>query len=798
MNNIDNELDNQNNLSITLFNLIKEKKWDSLMKIININNQKNLNFDYNIKDITNTYFIEYLIIFNQSNIIKEVFKNNIRIDIIDENGKTLLYNVIKYSYIEIFDLLIEKNNNEIGQNILELKDSEQNIPLFYAIKFYNILLIEKIIKNMNNFLITNDIGDNVLFVSIKAQNIEIFKIILNKIKKINFINGNGETIFHVFIRLKCYDMFQYIIDFIDKEIIIKILNIPEKKFNLTILHYIAIYLEDFFLTSLSTKNYLQYLKPNIQDKNGNTFYHYFLNNIININVLNWDQIITIQNINTIFFKLNFNLDLYNIFGNTVTHLLVTDIKIFIENKLNILINEIISKSNLNIQNNDGDWSLFLLIKNNYWINIENILVNKKLDIFLLNNNNKSIFDYIRKDEYNNFLQLITQSYINLLDKNKWDDKIDNLCSKKINLITKEEKILLEKLEKNIILDIVDKYNINDKLNNICFITIKKKLEIGIENFKKNKNRYITTSFPSNYKVIKLIKNYPNVELSTFTGSTLDVLFGLIYLSLKYHNKFNYIDSSLKLIDFNLSIINCNSIDYRTQNKICEIVGFEILWKNNILYIPSNQKLDLYIEINYAISNKYNFFIIPIGIESVTNTNICSHSNYLIWDLIRKEVERFEPHGAEQPEGMNYNSKLLDESLENKILSYNLNFKYIKPFEYLPKIGFQIKEINELQNNYIGDPNGFCALWCIWWVDLRLENPTISREELFNLLNTEIISEKYTYKKLIRDYSFFITELRDKFLSKADTNINQWINDKINQTKINLLQNLIVDQIITLF
>ena len=61
-----------------------------------------------------------------------------------------------------------------------------------------------------------------------------------------------------------------------------------------------------------------------------------------------------------------------------------------------------------------------------------------------------------------------------------------------------------------------------------------------------------------------------------------------------------------------------------------------------------------------------------------------------------QVERFEPHGAEPPYGMDYNANLLDNLLKNKISSFKLGFEYISPSEYLPKIGFQIKEIYELK------------------------------------------------------------------------------------------------------
>jgi hypothetical protein len=52
----------------------------------------------------------------------------------------------------------------------------------------------------------------------------------------------------------------------------------------------------------------------------------------------------------------------------------------------------------------------------------------------------------------------------------------------------------------------------------------------------------------------------------------------------------------------------------------------------------------------------------------------------------------------------------------------------------------------------------------------------------------------SFKKLIRDYSSYITEIRDKLLSKIDSNINFWINDKITSEQLVLLNKIIINDI----
>ena len=114
----------------------------------------------------------------------------------------------------------------------------------------------------------------------------------------------------------------------------------------------------------------------------------------------------------------------------------------------------------------------------------------------------------------------------------------------------------------------------------------------------------------------------------------------------------------------------------------------------------------------------------------------SHANYLIYDDKLKEIERFEPHGKDHPYKFNYNPSLLDSILTSR-MKHNFNIKYIKPDQYLPKIGFQVYDSAEIDCRKIGDPKGFCALWSIWYTDMRLSYPDIPRDILVNKITNTI-------------------------------------------------------------
>ena len=415
------ELDKIHTLTNKIFQLIKLQDWNNLSSLIKSND-----IDYNIKDNSNTWLLEYLIIFNQIDIIKLILTKNIRLDITDEQNKSILYSVIKFSYLPVLELLLETDKKIIGKSILEIKDNEENIPLFYAIKFFNIDAIKIILKYQTNFYIKNSEGENGLHLAIKSLSLDIFKLILTKITDINIKKNNGENCLHLAIKYKCYDILKFMLsEYVDKNLN---LNSVESKYNFSPLHYVFLTL-DFELIMIFAK-YFNKFNPNIQDKSGNIFLHYFINNIIQNSktIKKEDLLYTIDEIK----KINVNYNLYNIDRNTACHILLLNIEIF-KNDYNIILNDLIDKTDLNIQNKNGESCLFLLIKKHYWNDVSNIIIKKKLDIFIIDENKNTIFDFLDSDDFNKFTELVTNSYLYILtniDYNKkWLDYWDNRCKK---------------------------------------------------------------------------------------------------------------------------------------------------------------------------------------------------------------------------------------------------------------------------------------------------------------------------------------------------------------------------------
>ena len=187
-------------------------------------------------------------------------------------------------------------------------------------------------------------------------------------------------------------------------------------------------------------------------------------------------------------------------------------------------------------------------------------------------------------------------------------------------------------------------------------------------------------------------------------------------------------------------------------------------------------------LTYMIQSDKQFIIIPLGIEVANG----SHANIIIIDTINKTIERFEPNGKNNPMNLYYNMDLLDNILTTKFNS--IPYKYIRPSDFLPDIGFQLLEtLEDDKCKKIGDPNGFCAVWCIWWAEQRVTNPKIKPCVLVTELIKTIRLSNKSFKNLIRNYSMKITQLRDNYLKKYNLTINDWVLNNYTEKNIESIE-----------
>jgi len=739
-------------ISDKLFKLIKDNKFIELEKEIKTNKKVNLN----TRDESGNYLISYAIIKNNLSMIKLLLNEKCKIDIVDQEGRTILYSPIKYGYDDIISLLLEYNDQTVGVSIVDMKDKFNNISLHYAIYFSNLFALDILLSNRSNTNILDSDGYNSLHLAIHSKNIDMCKKIIDHGVNINARTKLGETALHIAVNLQIDPMVRLLID---KGIDV---NLQDYESELTALMYAI---------SSSNSNIAKYLlfngaNPNIQDYNGNTAIHYSIiyeSNEILYNILKYDDKSIVPNLN-----------LYNINGQLPLHIALYK-KTAGHGES---IDKLIMLTNLNFQDTKGNTAFHLMcrdkFKKNIWLMNQKILEKKKLNVFILNNKKKRPIDFISPDNIKSFLNMVTNSYLYILRNYNfiWKNDWENLCTKAfdINKLTNSEVAIIKKyIELPLVKsDIQDAKTSSPGMNNdICYNIIYNKIN---DMYKKKDSNIdcISTSYP--IKQSKKCIQFDiggKIDICTFSGITLDILMGLIYLLDKHPGTCAPISSNFITNDQLQKYYKDLGMNINTN---IEFMNFEVIWAYKKLFVSSD-----FIE-NYkkCIDNiNIRFVIVPIGIEIDDG----SHANYLILDKNTFELERYEPYGAESPFKYNYNSSLLDNILSFKFNDINPNIKYISPKKYLSKMSFQYFDVNESKTVHIGDAGGFCGLWSIWYTDMRLMYPDISRDKLVRKLFKMIKQQNISFKNMIRNYSINITKIRDVVFKKANITINDWINEQ---------------------
>jgi ankyrin repeat protein len=730
-----------------LFILIKNNEWEEFKNYIKSYDNID-NIDLNLRDDTQEYLLYYAILYNKLDIVKLLIDNGAKIDILDSEERSLLYLSIKYAYDKITEYLLEKNKEFIGINILDIKDKQKKIPLHYAIQKKNINMINKLLEynsNVNSYDIN---GYNSLHLAVFTRDINIVKNIIKYISNINAKTTSGETALHLSINLRLTNISELLID---NNINI---NIQDYTHEFSVIHYVATINQIDLLQILIKKN----ININCQDVFGNTALHYaFIEENYNIAT----ELIKLDN-------LNYNL--WNINAKLPFH-------IFLENydESNIgLFEKMIEKTNLNIKDYNGNSCLFYIINLDLWKKYKNILITKKIDLFSKNKQGIMLFDLIKDKDKDEFIELCVNSYLNRL-KTKPDlfqSEWENICSREFDKPIKMKTKTI---------------NNKDELITECNKIIKKNLLENIAKIKSGEKMCNIHSYPviKNKICIDINEGEP-LSMCTFTGNTLDVLLGLLYLLNKHRSSCSTITTDFienkDIYDFYKSI-------GILMNSRSEFLNFEIVWINFKLYLVEH----FFEQIKECIQGGAKFIILPLGIELKEG----SHANYIIYDVENKLVERFEPHGSTTPPGLNYNPELLDKILYARFKEFDENITYLKPSEYLPKISFQLLDILENKKKKIGDPGGFCALWAIWYVDMRLTYSELSPKILVDKLIKYIKENNIYVKNMIRNYATNIIKDRDEILNFGNIDINDWLNDDYNESNIDKIIDKIKEKIINI-
>ena len=176
---------------------------------------------------------------------------------------------------------------------------------------------------------------------------------------------------------------------------------------------------------------------------------------------------------------------------------------------------------------------------------------------------------------------------------------------------------------------------------------------------------------------------------------------------------------------------------------------------------NSQSVDLIKETYKKCKEMGKVLIVPLKILP-TDQRI-GHENILIFNTVRNEVERFEPHGS-QTAVTKINSERLNRSIAKFVGKLDLGLKYIPSNEVQTKLeGLQILEekspnvSRQYKGQTIEDPDGYCAPWSYFYADLRLQFPHVSVKDLLQYVETVLGNDPGELRKFIRGQTKFLAE-----------------------------------------
>ena len=246
------------------------------------------------------------------------------------------------------------------------------------------------------------------------------------------------------------------------------------------------------------------------------------------------------------------------------------------------------------------------------------------------------------------------------------------------------------------------------------------------------------------EVTNLLKlfNYPDSYFSDSVKVTTDKMLIMIHYLLNKHK---------------------NACAYPSQNNHLFDIGWFSEIKNGRSF---NFNLDIRDDLVHDLLSKDSvickdkrFILIPLYLHiSILDEKITeAHQNILICDKERQTIERFEPYGYATHIVERYSQDILDKELKKYFEEFEMT--YISPLHYCPeRYGFQTMEIRKESPEFSHrmDPGGFCGFWSVFYADLWLTYPNISRKKLVNYAAHEF-SRMDNMTRFIRNYGAFILE-----------------------------------------
>jgi hypothetical protein len=154
-----------------------------------------------------------------------------------------------------------------------------------------------------------------------------------------------------------------------------------------------------------------------------------------------------------------------------------------------------------------------------------------------------------------------------------------------------------------------------------------------------------------------------------------------------------------------------------------------------------------------------FIVIPMGFNC---NNKFGHQNFLIYNSITKEMERFEPNGGVVNNPCLKNPKMIPQLIDlfHKNVKKDMIKSFYEPLDFCPAKSFQIIQDNDGTKHKT--EKGFCLSWSYWYADTRLRNPNKTRKQVVDMALNSLYSNKFVpFTSFIRSFSNFLEKVGDE-------------------------------------
>ena len=216
----------------------------------------------------------------------------------------------------------------------------------------------------------------------------------------------------------------------------------------------------------------------------------------------------------------------------------------------------------------------------------------------------------------------------------------------------------------------------------------------------------------------------------------------------------------------------------------EFMPFIILWKSKELYWMDP---DFNLCMKNILKSDKRFILIKVSHfprpESL-------HANVIIFDKDDSSYRRFEPYGYISTEDEMYLDKLVMDSI---LKVRKTKITYYKPGDFLENGKFQsISNDSSMEVRKLGDPLGYCLAWCLWYIELKLNNSGMKEKELIQKAADKILEiyceSETPYIDFIRDYGRKLNDEKDKLFEEFNMDKENYYNISYNLSDLDKIKN----------